>query len=213
VGRRGWANWAGPVGEHRGPSAVYHLAFVSMASFAPRLVGCLVVAALLVLGRPAVAGEIDPSLSAALHLKILSFDTSLKKRPDARLTIAVMYKSGSARSEASARAMAKALEALVVGKKVTVAGRKVDVLLLPADEVARRAGVDVVYAASDLEADLAQAGGRPVLAGSRSYLGRGAAIAVVEKAGKPAIVVHLKAAEKSGMSLDPKLLRLSEVIR
>jgi hypothetical protein len=59
----------------------------------------------------------------------------------------------------------------------------------------------------------ALAAGRPVLTGRRAYLGRGAAIAVVEKGGKAAIVVHLKTAEAAGMILDPKLLRLAEVIR
>lgn len=171
----------------------------------------------LVLGavaRPALAGDVDPALAAALHLKILSFDLSLKKQAGSSLSIAVVYKAGSADSERAAREIGRALSSLATGKKVTVAGKRVEVVVLSNDELARRGAVDVVYAASGLDAELvALSSGRRVLTGNRAYLGRGAAIAVVEKAGKPSIVIQLKNAEKAGMSLDPKLLRLSEVIR
>lgn len=187
----------------------------------PRI-GLLVVVALAVLtpGR-AHAQRVPADIEAAIHLKVLSFDSALKAKVANGMVIGVVY-NGDKESAAVATAMATALTQLADKKKMTVHGKAVKVVTIPlgADLDQRIATVGAAYVSINLAAEqlaaiakVAEARKVPTLSSSRAYLSSGVAIAVVAKDGKPAIVVHAGNAKRSGMILDSKLLRLAEVIK
>jgi hypothetical protein len=188
----------------------------------PRI-GLLLVVALVVLapGR-AHAQRVPPDIEAAIHLKVLSFDSALKaKVATAGMVIGVVY-NGDKESQAAATAMATALTQLADKKKMTVHGKAVKIVTIPlgADLDQRLATVGAAYVSINLAAEqlasiakVAEARKVPTLSSARAYLSSGVAIAVVAKEGKPAIVVHAGNAKRSGMILDSKLLRLAEVIK
>jgi hypothetical protein len=61
-------------------------------------------------------------------------------------------------------------------------------------------------------AKLAAKRGAPTLCGSRDQIKEGLAVGVVEKDGKPAMILNIKAMKMIGMNIDAKLLRLAEVV-
>jgi hypothetical protein len=178
-------------------------------------------ALLIVAAAPAVAAdELAPDLQATLHLKVLSYDRALKKRSGGAVAIAVLHAPGDQASEKAARAVAAAFSTLA--GKVTVQGMKATVVVIAADPAKldeQLAGATVVYAASGLEKSLdaivAAATRRkaPTLTSSRDAVVRGMAIGVVRAGDKPKIVINLKATKQLGMDVDPKLLRLAELVK
>lgn len=178
-----------------------------------------VFAALMLLPATGSAREVGAKLQAAIDVKILSFDSSLRHSSGAQVTIAVVYQAGNRDSESAANEMASQFNAL--GRRVTVHGKRLRAILLPVGTDLswrlRSDQVSAIYVASGVDdiatiASAAASNNVRTLCGDRSYLARGIAIAVIEKGGRPSIVVHARHARRTGMMLDPKLLRLAEVI-
>lgn len=183
----------------------------------------LVVSAIVMLAPArAQAQRVPAEIEAAIHLKVLSFDSALKaKVGSGGLVIGVVH-AGDKDSQAAATEIANAFTLLADKKKMTVHGKSVRVvtILLGADIDERLSKVGAAYvspnvAAEQLAAIAKSAATRrvPTLSSSRVYLSNGLAIAVIAKQGKPAIVVHAGNAKRAGMTLDSKLLRLAEVIK
>jgi hypothetical protein len=196
---------------------------MTLANSATSAVMSLLVAAVVVFAPArAQAQGVPPEIEAAIHLKVLSFDSALKSKVANGGLVLGVFHSGDKDSLAAATAIAKAFTVLVDKKKMTVHGKPVRVVTIPlgTDLDERLATVGAAYvainvAAEQLAAIAKIAGTRkvPTLSASRAYLAGGLAIAVVVKDGKPAIVVHAGNAKRSGMTLDSKLLRLAEVIK
>jgi hypothetical protein len=170
---------------------------------------------------PALA-DLAADQEAAIHLKVLSFDRTLGDRAGKSIVIGVLYQAGAESSESSAVEIVEAFESLG-RKKVRIHGKRITAIAVPigkktADAIAE-GSVDVVYLVdvpSDKRAgavETASGLGLPTLCGRRAYVEEGIAVAVVAKNGKPRIVVNVEAAKRDGMSLDPKLLRLAEIIK
>jgi hypothetical protein len=169
--------------------------------------------------RPARADDIPPELEMAIDLKILSFDAGLKDRAGDAITIAIVH---TADHKSAASAYVSAINTLADKNNVQVHGKKVRAIDAPiapdlSDQLAK---VSAIYVVSGASSDQVAAIGRigaskhiPTLTSDRSYLSNGIAIAVVEKDGKPGIIVHAGNAKDCGMMLDSKLLRLAEVIK
>jgi hypothetical protein len=170
--------------------------------------------------RPARADDIPPELEMAIHLKILSFDSGLKDRVTGdTITIAILH-TGDRRSLAND--YVNAVSTLSDKNSVTVHGKKVRAVAIPiaADLSDQLAKVSALYIVGGVGSDqvaaiarIAQSKKLPTLSGDRNYLSSGVAVAVVEKSGKPGIVVHAGNAKDCGMVLDSKLLRLAEVVK
>lgn len=187
----------------------------------PIFFACLVLSSCFAVAA-AHAQRVPPDLEATIHLKVLSYDRGLKDRSGGRLTIAVVYAKGVAESEKGRDDMVKAFQTLA--KKVTIRGITPSVVAVAFEgsDPARpltAAGATVVYLAPSLDDKLPAlqaAAGKlrvPILCSQRPLVERGAAVGVVASAGKPAIVVNLRAAKAIGLDLDPNLLRLAEVIK
>ena len=169
--------------------------------------------------RSANADSISADLEMAIHLKILSFDSGLRQRTSGNVIyIAVLY---TPTSKGNANDFVNAV-ARLEKTGVTVHGKKVRAQAVPvtADLAERLGGYSVLYVIDEVGsgdvpaiAQIAFSRKLPLLSGERSYLASGAAIAVIEKANKPRIVVHAGNAKNCGMVLDSKLLRLAEVIK
>lgn len=186
-----------------------------------KLVTCLLLAFALLAPRVAAA-QVPPDLEAAIHLKVLSFDSRLK----ARLTkdtfvIAVVHGSDTA-SQAAAASIAKAFTTIVSEKRLRFHGKPIRAITVAfgADLAERVADAAALYVSAGSDAAqlatiarLAETRKLPTLCGSREYLASGIAIAVIAKNDKPAIVVHAANAKRAEMVLDSKLLRLAEILR
>jgi hypothetical protein len=177
----------------------------------------IALAAILCVGRPAEAGDLPPDLEVAIHLKILSFDDGLKSVNGNTIVIAVLY---PAKDPGGAGDYVGAITDLA--QKVQVHGKKVRAVAVPitSDLADKLAGVHVLYVMGTATSDqvatvskIAFTSKMPSLCGNRSFLSNGLAVAVVPKDNKPSIVVHAGNAQRSGMLLDSKLLRLAEVIK
>lgn len=146
---------------------------------------------------------------------------------DQPVVVAVLHDASSEPSRGRAAAMTASFTALATKQRLTVHGRPVEVVLMPvplaggADlrQRLQQSGADVLYLSAGLMANvstisrLAYELKLPTLCGDRELVRRGVAIGVVPRAGNPHIVISARAVQQSGMLLDPKVLRLAEVVR
>jgi ABC-type phosphate/phosphonate transport system substrate-binding protein len=183
----------------------------------------LTAAALLALiALPLAAQAVPATQQAALFSRILAYDRHLKARAGSQVTVGILFKADNPASRAAADEMLAGFAPL---KARTIQDLPFDVASAPyADANALgdwldARNVDVVYLAPGLDAAFgaiqAVAAQRkiPTLTSDRRQVQQGAAIGVVSKDGKPAILINLGSARAIGMDLDPKLLQLAEVIR
>lgn len=178
--------------------------------------------AVLVLSSTALAQTRLPgTLEAAVHAKILSFDRSLAGG-SGPLVIGVVYDPSSALSKVSATKIVEGFGNLSK-KRITVHSRHISVVRVPLSSDVEKAlakqRLHVLYAAADLEAvipRIARSAAKHrirTLSGDRAYVRAGLAVAVVEKNQRPGIVLKIANAKRCGMKLDPRLVRLAELIR
>jgi hypothetical protein len=181
------------------------------------------VAVLAILTAPLAADTaVPPTLQAAILAKMLSYDRALKPRVGASLDVGVVFKESDKASADSAAALLAAFEAM--------GARTIQGLPLRASKHAykdpahlaqwlKTEGIDLVYVAEGLtkERDAirqASVEAKAVTAGTdRAQVEAGLAVAVVLKGTTPRILVNVASTQAVGMSLDPKLLELSDVIR
>jgi hypothetical protein len=181
--------------------------------------------ALWLLIYPARAGELEelnPDLSSQVFLKILAYDRSLQTRSGGKLVLAILYRPEREESERSRAVLQAAFQERANKGSIQGMSLSVTAVAFEARSLIKRlqgAGATLLYVTAGLEdqaaviSAAAQALRAPTLAGHRSLLEAGMAIAVVTKEDRPAIVINLPVAKALGMDLDPTLLRLSEVRR
>lgn len=168
------------------------------------------------------AGELSPLLEMGVQLNVLSFDAGLKERVTGdTLTIAIVHATDHA-ARITADKLANAVAELSEKKNITVHRKRVRVVLVPgaSDMASRLAGVNAIYVANGVPMDQVAAiaavgvrGNLPTLCSTRDNLQHGIAVAVVSKDNRPAIVVHVANAKRSGMLIDSKFMRLVEVVK
>lgn len=168
------------------------------------------------------AQSVPASQQAALFSRILAYDRALKARAGSQVTLGIVFKASDPASRAAADEMLAGFAPL---RSRTIHDLPFDVVSSPyTDAVALAAwmdgrNIDVLYLAPGLDTSFneiqAVAAKRRVasLTSDRRQVQQGAAIGVVNKDGKPAILINLTSARALGMDLDPKLLQLAEVIR
>jgi hypothetical protein len=164
----------------------------------------------------AAARLVPPSIQAAVTLRILEYDRSLKTWAGARLTVGIVTR------EAGSADLAEYREALT-GR--TAQGLPLAVVEHVYRDTAalrswiQRDGVRLLYVSPDLEqkgAEVVAAGAArnlPMLVATRPHFKAGAVLGIVLKDDRPHILVSLAPAKAAGMDLDPKLLQLAEVVR
>lgn len=167
------------------------------------------------------AEQVAARQRAKISMKVLSFEASTKERAGDGIVIGVVYKASSSRSTEAATTMVAAYNAL--GTKHTLYKKRVSAVAIPYDDGLSRAvsaaRVAMLYVAPGLSGEIygiaAIAADKrlPTMCGSRRQLELGLAFAIIAKGGRPAIVVKLSAATSIGLRLDPRLLRLAEVIK
>lgn len=167
--------------------------------------------------------ELNPDLAAQLHLKILSYDRALPARAHGRLVLGILYRPEREESERVRAGMQAAF--IERAGRTPVQGMTLSVMPIACGDpktLQKRlqdAGVTALYVTPGLEdvvgpiAAAASALKVPTLAGRRSLVDAGLAVAVVTRDETPAIAVNLPVAKALGMDLDTALLRLAEVKR
>jgi hypothetical protein len=165
---------------------------------------------------------VPPKLQVAILSRMLAYDRSFKARAGAQVKIGVLARAGDKGSTEDQAEMVKAFQAMdpstIQGLPVIVSGHAYkDAVALT--EWIEAEKVNVLYVTSGLAAQMEAIGlvcvQKKVVstAGTRSFVEKAIAVGVVVKGENPKILVNLKTADLIGMSLDPKLLQLAEVIR
>ncbi len=186
-------------------------------------VAVAVLAVARLLARPARAeDELPPERQVPILTRALAYDENLRNRAGDELVVAIMAKTGSKSSEQAAEAIGRAFSGL--------AGIKVQGLPLKSTRIGYtnaanlttaigKEGIDVLYVAPGLEAELAailevtkklhvlSLGGR------EEHVTKGASLGVFLVSGKPTICVNLAASKAEGAAFGSDLLRLAKVIR
>ena len=165
--------------------------------------------------------DVPASLQALLFSKILTFDRTLVQRAGERIDVIVLYQDGNITSRDAAEQLVAAFRKAGVN---SIGNQPIrfkliafeDIETVPA--VLKEHAADVVYVAPVRAVRvelLLRAAGRvaPVLAGSREYVAKGAAIGLELRNSKPHILVNLDAAREQGMELSSQLLKLAEVVK
>jgi hypothetical protein len=165
--------------------------------------------------RPsAMAAEIEvpPDVRAALTLRILEYDRGLLKWAGSSLRVGVVSKGGESAyrkgldgktAQGLTLATSQTGPAAESAIKEWIQREKVDLLFVSSD--AGQAASAALAAAAALKV--------PSLVSTRDQFDAGAALGIVVRDEKPHILIRLESAKAAGMDLDPKLLRLAELIR
>lgn len=174
----------------------------------------LIVAPTAVRADATSAGRLAPVVA-----RILSYERTLPTRAGPVVDIVVLYASGSAQSQAEARAYTDVLSRM---SGSTVQGLPIRAVAIGFSssslQTAIAGGADVIVVCSGLETQvpaIAQAArARQVLTVGlmRDHVQQATSIAVVLEDGRPKIVTHLGHARAEGMQFSSQLLRLSEVL-
>jgi hypothetical protein len=182
----------------------------------------LVGAVFLAGGGNAWAQQVPSSLQAAIIARVLGHDRALKERVGPSVSVGILFRSsdkGSLRSEQEMVVAFQGLESRTVqGLPLNVASHAYQQPAALAAWIAKE-GIDVLYVApglgDGLEAIRGISAEKKVVTVSavRSQVEQGLAIGIVLKGEAPRILVNAPVTSALGMSLDPKLLQLSEIIR
>jgi hypothetical protein len=182
----------------------------------------LVLALAGIVGGPAFADSAVPAdVQAAIITRLLGYDRALKARGSA-LVIGIVAKSSD---KASTQAQAEMEKAFTSLKPSNVQGMNLIVVTHAYKDPADLLGwivvdnVQVLYVAPGLTKEVGAI--RDVcsqkkvasVSPARDLVEKGLAIGVVLKGENPSILINLPVAESIGMDLDPKVLKLSEIVR
>ena len=166
---------------------------------------------------PALA-QVDRN--AATLTRALAYDYNLKSRAGDSVVVAILYRQGSAESEAMADGWLRALRPLESAKIQGLPFRAVKLAWDASTKAALTAqGVDVLLTCEGLDADTAAvrelARSRKLLTvGARqSYVEEGMSLGVFTVGDRLQIWVNLKAASEEGVSFSSDLLRLARVLK
>lgn len=180
----------------------------------------LVAAAILSAADTARAERLVAPLEAAIHVKALGYDRSLKRRSSRSVTIVILYDADSATSVSAKNEMTSAFRSLASRTKVQGMPLEVtSVGYVPGRIGSAISGASAVYLAPNLDrhlADIVSASSTykvPLLCGDRSLAIAGVTIAAYRKGAKGSLTINLRAARAAGMDLDSRLLGIAEVLR
>jgi hypothetical protein len=172
-----------------------------------------------------VRAQADENLPAKLRVavlfKTLTYDHKLESSRPSGLKIGVVMLAGNSASVQEGEATLEAMRTFG-DKKVKGLALSVEPLLVGGGAELEQAvgarGCNALYLSPNLGelADraiaLGKARGLVVLTGEAAHVKKGAAIGAVQRAGKPQILVNLKAAATQGAEMDSRLLRFVEVV-
>jgi|tagenome__1003787_1003787.scaffolds.fasta_scaffold20447658_2 hypothetical protein len=181
-----------------------------------------IVFAWLLAGRARAEDELPPERQVPILTRALAYDENLRNRAGDELVVAILAKAGSKSSEQAADAIGRAFSGL--------AGIKVQGLPLKSTRLGYtsaanlitaigKEGIDVLYVAPGLEAELAAVLEVTKklhvlsLGGREDHVTKGASLGVFLVSGKPTICVNLAASKAEGAAFGSDLLRLAKVIR
>jgi len=187
------------------------------------LVGALCVAALAAQNAHASGEEKMPAPRFATFLaRMLTYDSNLKKRAGAKLSIAVLYDGTSPASTTQGAELAAALKNLELVRILDLPVETLGIAVTDASElekVAQAQGIDAFVVSDGLEKQNAlirkvSEKGKIVTVGTSSTQVRaGISIAVYLENGKSKILVNLPASRSEGVAFGGELLGLAEVIQ
>lgn len=182
----------------------------------------LIAAALVSTQFPVIEAASMYERIGALLLKILSFDRSLKTDTKSPLIVGVVMDPDEAASAFMGNRMTAAIKRLGEEQNITVHGRRVTATpvlaygsILPPLE---RGDVSALLIEPSMAGAVPEIGALardmnlPTLCSHRDWVEEHLAIALVPGESPPKIVINLGIAKESGMLLDPRLLKLAEVI-
>ncbi len=182
--------------------------------------GIALAAALAVRGQ---AYAQQPGQLAVLFMRVLSYDRALKSRAGAELTVAVVYRSGDAGSEAVGSAVAAKLDEIrrrgaALGLPMRVVSMAYgDASSFDSKLVSEKASA--VYVCPGLDDHIGQISAvtrkRSVLSvtATEEYVQGGLAVGLMPRSSKSMVVVNLPAAKAEGADLDSALLSIARVMR
>jgi hypothetical protein len=166
---------------------------------------------------------VPPKLQVAILSRMLAYDRTFKSRVGNTVRIGVVVRAGDKASTAHEAAMAEAFKdmdpPLIQGLPVVVVQGHAYNDPAAFQQWIEKDDVSALYVSTGLAEQVDVIGAACVqkkivsMTGTRSYVEKALAVGVVVKGENPKILVNLKTAEAIGMSLDSKLLQLSEVIR
>lgn len=167
----------------------------------------------------ALGAGVSANQQALLLLKIVAYDRNLSARAPGGARVMVVYKDGDLASKTSCADIETALKAAAGTFSVGGGAVSVTNLAYNADWAASARAVDptAIFLCSSLDGDIAAitAVSREIQAltatSTEPYLGSGAAVGVVPRAEKIAIIVNLPAAKAEGVDLSATLLQIAEV--
>ena len=163
---------------------------------------------------------VPSNLQAAIFFKVLSYDYNLSSKAGNSLTIGVITDKKTAGQKSSLLSGFNKLNSQTIqGKAIQV----VEISISDPSQLAGKVGsakADILYLADGADEKtiravlaIASKDKRATLGGSETLAERGFAIGLTVEGGKPKIVVNLPAAQKQGMKLSSKVLRLARVIK
>ena len=170
--------------------------------------------------EPLAAQDMDVPMRVQMPilLKVISFDRQLHTRAPRDVVIGVIMQGGN---RASVAAHDQAIEILTAAG-TTVDGIPVRVITFDLDrqsvrEVFANVALTHVYVTPLRAVDIgelatqARAAGVTTMTGVAEHLGRGISIGVGLRAGRPKILVNVRAARAEGAELSAELLKLAEL--
>jgi hypothetical protein len=194
------------------------MAMLDLGMHARRRFAAMGLLAALLAAWPAQAAK---ARNAAILARALSYELTLEERVGPTVTIAVIYRRGTALSETNADEWMDAFRSL---STVRIKDRPLAAVRIPystAEIVSAidNAGADVLLVADGLEAETQAiariARGKHVLTASNAVTGvaRDLTLCVTEEGDKVKIVVNLESAHQEGIRFSSNLLKLATIIR
>ena len=188
---------------------------------APTMVGVAVLLVWLALAPAAAQTRASPASMAALVLRVLSYDRTLRARsPQGRVRVLAVYRAAGPGEREGCEAMARAVGTL--GRSVKVSGMSTDAIAHPFSSAASlhaaARGFQAVYVCSPLDGALSAVAetARSLSLLTMSYREEdaraGLAVAIVSEP-RLHLVVNVTAAAAEGAGLDPALLRIATLLR
>lgn len=166
--------------------------------------------------------SIDAPQQAAILARVLAYDRNLAERVGDAVVIGIVSKPDSVASAADGKRILEAFKALeghpLKGKPFRAVALPWSAALSLADAKARL-GVDAVYLAADLDAELpllttqARALKLTSLSGSEAYCASGVGVGLAIVEGKVRIIVNAGAVREEGAQFSSDLLRLAKVLK
>jgi uncharacterized protein DUF4154 len=183
----------------------------------------LVLLALVLGARVAIADSVPTKSQALLLLRILAYDHNLGSRADGKtVTILIVSKAGNSDSDDVANELAGVIRE--IAKSTTLANNTIQIARLAFNEKTFDADVSRYKAAALYLAPglgdgvgtiVATTQSRKLLSftGTSDWVGLGVSVGFALDDGRPEILVNLPASRREGADLDAALLKAAKIVR